>query len=155
MAVQPIPEGASSVSAYLAVEDARAAIDFYKRAFGATDSGVMEGPDGKVAHAGLAIGNSNLMLSDPFEQSTIKPPSQIGGTSVSLYLYVGDVDSVFQQALDAGATEISAPQDMFWGDRWGQIKDPFGHEWQIATHTEDLSPEEMQERVQEAMAGPS
>jgi PhnB protein len=153
MAVQPIPDGYNTLSGYLAVEDAAEAIEFYKRAFGATERGRMGAPDGKIAHAELEIGDSVVMLSDPFPQSTCKPPKELGGTSVGLFLYVEDVDTTFQQAVDAGATATSPPEDMFWGDRFGRVTDPFGHEWQLATHKEDLTEEEIMERGKEAMAG--
>jgi PhnB protein len=155
MAVKPIPDGYHSITPYLFVDDAHGAIDFYKRAFGATERGVMEGPDGKVVHAELQIGDSALMLSDPFEQQTGTPPKELGGTTAAVFLYVEDVDAVVQQAADAGATVAAPPEDMFWGDRFGRITDPFGHQWQVATHTEDLSPEEIAERGKEAMAGMS
>jgi PhnB protein len=156
MAVEPIPEGYTSVSPYLTVDDGKAAIDFYKRAFGATEIGVMEAPDGKIAHAALRIGNGVIMFSDPFPQFAAKSPKELGGTSVVPFLYVEDVDAVIRQAADAGATVDMQPEDQFWGDRMGQITDPFGHIWQIATHVEDVAPEEMERRSQEifaAMAG--
>jgi PhnB protein len=153
MAVQPIPEGYNSVNTYLAVDDAAAAIEFYQRAFGAKERGRMPGPEGKIAHAELQVGDSVVMLGDQFEQSTSTPPKQLGGTSAAVYLYVEDVDAVFQQAIEAGASELMPPQDMFWGDRWGKVSDPFGHEWDLATHKEDLSDEEIAERGREAMAG--
>jgi PhnB protein len=152
MAVQPIPEGYHTVTPYLAVEDAAQAIEFYKRAFGANERGRMPGPDGKIAHAELQIGDSVLMLSDPFPQATTKSPKELGGTTGSVFLYVEDVDAVFQQAVDAGATVTMAVEDMFWGDRFGSITDPFGHAWSIATHVEDVPPEQMAERAKEAMA---
>jgi uncharacterized glyoxalase superfamily protein PhnB len=152
MAVQPIPEGYHTLTPYLAVDDARKAIDFYKRAFGATERGIMEGPDGKVAHAELQVGDSVLMLSDPFPQASSKPPTQVGATTSGLFMYVEDVDSALQKAVDAGATLTMPADDMFWGDRFGAVADPFGHQWQLATHKEDVSPEEMQERAKTAMA---
>ena len=152
MPVKPIPEGYHSVTPYLAVQDARKAIDFYKRAFGATERGAMTAPDGTIAHAEVQIGDSVLMVSDPFPQSGIKPPNELGGTSGAVFLYVEDIDALMQQAADAGATVTVPPEDMFWGDRFGTLTDPFGHQWQIATHIEDLSPEEIEERGKEAMA---
>jgi PhnB protein len=152
MGTQPIPEGYHTISPYLAVDDASAAIEFYKRAFGATERSIMPGPDGKVAHAEVQIGDSIVMTSDQYPQSTAKPPKEIGGTTASIFMYVEDVDSVVQDAVDAGAT-ISMPiEDMFWGDRFGQITDPFGHIWQIATHVEDVPPEEIAKRAEAAMA---
>jgi PhnB protein len=152
MAARPIPEGYSTVSTYLAVDDAARAIDFYERAFGAKERGRMPGPEGKIAHAELEFGDSVVMFSDQFEQSTCKPPTELGGTSAAIFLYVEDVDAVVEQAVDAGATVVTPVEDMFWGDRFGKLADPFGHEWQIATRKEDLSPEEVMERGKEAMA---
>src|SRR3989442_4439735 len=149
MPAKPIPEGYNTISVYLAVDNATEAIDFYKRAFGATERGLMHGPDGMVAHAELQIGDSVVMLSDQFPQSPRTPPKQLGGTSIGLFVYVEDVDAAFQKAVDAGATASSPPEDMFWGDRFGRVTDPFGHEWQLATRTEDLTPEEVAERGKE------
>ena len=146
---QPVPEGYSTLMPYLAVEDASAAIDFYQRAFGAKERARMAGPGGSVMHAELEIGDSVVMLSDPFPQSSTKPPKELGGTSVSIMTYVEDTDSVYQQAIDAGATSLMEPDDMFWGDRFSSVEDPFGHQWTIATHIEDVSPEEMQKRSEE------
>ena len=152
MAVNPIPEGYHSLQIYLAVEDAAKAIDFYKEAFGAEETIRMPGPDGKVAHAELQIGDSKLMLSDPFPQSNVRPPSERGGSTASVFMYVDDVDATFAQAQRAGATVVSELEDMFWGDRFGTVADPFGHVWAMATHKEDLSEEEMAERSKAAMA---
>jgi PhnB protein len=152
MATKPIPEGYHTVTPYLAVDDAAAAIEFYKRAFGATERSSMPMPDGKIAHAEIQIGDSIIMTSDQFPQSQYKPPKEIGGTSVGIFLYVEDVDSVVQDAVDAGAKITMPVEDMFWGDRFGQVADPFGHVWQIATHVEDVSPKDMEKRAQEAMA---
>jgi len=152
MAVNPIPEGYHSLQIYLAVEDAAKAIDFYKEAFGAEETIRMPGPDGKVAHAELQIGDSKLMLSDPFPQSNVRPPSERGGSTSSVFMYVDDVDATFAQAQQAGATVVSELEDMFWGDRFGTVADPFGHVWAMATHKEDLSEEEMAERSKAAMA---
>ena len=152
MAVEPIPEGYNTITPYLAVEDAARAIEFYGRAFGATERYRMPGPEGTIAHAEIQIGNSVIMLSDPFPQATVKPPPQLGGTTTGLFVYVEDVDAAFKRAVDAGATETMAPADMFWGDRFGTVTDPFGHSWQLATHVEDMTPEEVARRGQEAMA---
>lgn len=152
MAVKPIPEGYHSLQTYLAVEDASKAIEFYKEAFGAEETIRMPGPDGKVAHAELQIGDSKLMLSDPFPQSSVRPPAERGGTTASIFMYVDDVDATFDQAQGAGADVVSELEDMFWGDRFGTLVDPFGHVWSIATHKEDLSEEEMAERSKAAMA---
>ena len=152
MAVQPIPEGYEALTPSLAVDDAAGAIDFYKRAFDARERARMEGPGGMIAHAELEIGGSLVMLADPFPQSTTKPPKELGGTSVGVFMYVEDVDAVVARAVDAGATITMPVDDMFWGDRYGKVTDPFGHEWEIATHREDLTPEEIQRRGEEAMA---
>jgi len=152
MAVNPIPEGYHSLQIYLAVEDASRAIDFYKEAFGAEETIRMPGPDGKVAHAELQIGDSKLMLSDPFPHSDVRPPSERGGPTASIFMYVDDVDATFEQAQRAGATVVSELEDMFWGDRFGTVADPFGHVWAMATHKEDLSEEEIAERSKAAMA---
>jgi PhnB protein len=155
MATQPIPEGYHTVTPYLAVEDATEAIEYYTKAFGAKERVRMETPDGKVGHAELEIGDSLVMLSDPFPQASTKPPNELGGTSVSVFMYVEDVDAVVKQAVDAGATVTMEVADQFWGDRFGSVKDPFGHLWSIATHVEDVPPEEMAERAKVAMAAMS
>ncbi len=153
MAGKPIPEGYTSITPYLTVDDGQAAIDFYKRAFGASERGVMAAPDGRIAHAELQIGNAVIMLSDKFPQSSCQTPKELGGTTVAIFLFVEDVDSVVQDAADAGATVIMEPEDQFWGDRLGQVNDPFGNVWQIATRVQDLTPEEIEARGREAFAG--
>jgi PhnB protein len=155
MSVRPIPEGYHTVTPFLAVEDASAAIAFYERAFGARERMRMPMPDGKIAHAELEIGDSVVMLSDPFPQATLRPPKELGGTSLGVFLYVEDIDAFVQRASDAGASVTMPPEDMFWGDRFGQISDPFGHVWQIATHVEDVPPQEMAERAKAAMSSMS
>ena len=152
---KPIPEGYNNVTPYLAVEDAARAIDYYKQAFGAEEQVRMHGPDGKIGHAELQIGDSKIMLSDPFPQASTKPPTELGGTSVSAFMYVEDVDAVVTRAVEAGATVTMEVADQFWGDRFGSITDPFGHSWSIATHVEDVPPEEMAERSKAAMAAMS
>jgi PhnB protein len=152
---EKIPEGYRTITPYLTVDDGKAAIEFYKKAFAATDEGIMSAPDGRIAHAALKIGDSKIMLSDPFPQSACKTPKEIGGTTIAIFLFVEDVDSVVQDAADAGATITMQPEDQFWGDRLGQVTDPYGHVWQIATHIEDLSPEEIEARGREVMAGMS
>jgi PhnB protein len=152
MATQPIPEGYHTVTPYLAVEDAAKAIDYYKQAFDAKERVRMDTPDGKIGHAELEIGDSLVMLSDPFPQSSTRPPKEIGGTSVSIFMYVEDVDAAVKQAVDAGATVLMEVEDQFWGDRFGTVSDPFGHTWSIATHVEDVPPEEIAERAKAAMA---
>jgi PhnB protein len=149
---QPIPEGYSTLTPYLAVEDASAAIDFYGRAFGAKERVRMPGPGGAIMHAELEIGDSLLMLSDPFPQASTTPAKELGGTSVSLMLYVEDTDATYQQAIEAGATSLMEPDDMFWGDRFSSVQDPFGHSWTIATHVEDVSLKEMQKRSEAWMS---
>jgi PhnB protein len=152
MAVKPIPEGYHSLNAYLAVNDAAAAIEYYTEVFGAKERFRMDGPDGKIGHAELQIGDSVLMLADPNPRSNYTPPKELSGTSAGLLLYVEDVDAVVSKATGAGATLTMPVEDMFWGDRFGQVTDPFGHAWQIATHKEDLTEEEMAERSKAAMA---
>jgi PhnB protein len=146
---QPVPEGYHTITPYLAVENASEAIDFYQRAFGAQERVRMDGPGGAIMHAELQVGDSMIMLSDPFPQSSTTPPKQLGGTSVSIFAYVENIDDVYKQAIDAGASSLMEPDDMFWGDRFGSVQDPFGHSWTIATHIEDVEPEEMQRRSEE------
>jgi PhnB protein len=150
---KPIPEGYHALTPSLAVDNAAQAIEFYKRAFGAKERMRMMGPGDMIGHAELEIGDSVLMLADPMPQSTVKAPKALGGTSVGIFLYVEDVDEVVQQAIDAGATVTMPVEDQFWGDRYGVVADPFGHQWQIATHKEDLTPEEIRERSEKALAG--
>ena len=152
MATQPVPEGYHTVTPYLAVEDAARAIEYYTRAFGAKEVVRMDAPGGKIGHAELEIGDSRIMLSDPFPQSSTRPPKDLGGTSFSVMMYVEDVDAAVKQAVDAGGTVSMEIADQFWGDRFGSITDPFGHVWGIATHVEDVPPEEMAERAKAAMA---
>jgi PhnB protein len=155
MATKPIPEGYRTVTPYLSVDDAAAAIDSYTRAFGAKERVRMDAPDGKIGHAEVEIGDSVVMLSDPFPQFAARPPSELGATSVGIFMYVEDDDAVVQQAVDAGATLVMEVSDQFWGDRSGSVADPYGHSWFIATHVEDLSPEEIAERGKAAMAAMS
>jgi PhnB protein len=155
MAVKPIPEGYSTVTPYLAVDNAAEAIEYYEKALGAKERGRMEAPGGQIGHAELEIGDSLVMLSDALPQFSTRPPSELGGTSVSIFLYVEDVDAVVKQAVDAGATVTMEVADQFWGDRFGVVQDPYGHLWSIATHVEDVPPEEMAERAKSAMAAMS
>jgi PhnB protein len=155
MAVKPVPEGYHTVTPYLAVEDAAEAIEYYKKAFGAKERVRMDAPGGKIGHAELEIGDSLVMLSDPFPQASTRPPKDLGGTTASVFLYVEDVDALTKQAVDAGATVTMEVADQFWGDRFGTVTDPFGHVWGIATHVEDVPPEEMADRAKEAMAAMS
>lgn len=145
-------QGAHTLTPYIMVHDAAAAIDFYKRAFGAAEISRMLLPNGKVMHAEVRLGDSLLMLSDEFPQSAQKSPKALGGTPLTLHLYVENADATYAAAVAAGATGVMPPSDQFWGDRWGLVVDPFGHAWGIATHKEDLTPEEMQERGRKAMA---
>ena len=149
---KPIPEGYGGAMPYLAVDDAAGAIAFYEKAFGAKERSRMEAPGGKIGHAELEIGGSVIMLSDPFPQASTRPPKELGGTSASVFMYVEDVDAVVKQAVDAGGTIAMEVADQFWGDRFGSVTDPFGHQWGIATHVEDVPPEEMAERAKAAMA---
>jgi uncharacterized glyoxalase superfamily protein PhnB len=153
MTVTAIPPGYHTASPFLSVDDAAAAIEFYVRAFGALERARISGPDGRIAHCELQIGDSVLMLSDPFPQSRGRSPRELGGTSVGIYLYVEDVDAVVRDAVAAGATITVPVDDMFWGDRFGEVVDPFGHLWQIATRKEEIPPEELAKRAEAAMAG--
>jgi PhnB protein len=155
MATKPIPEGYHSVTPYLAVDNAAKAIDWYTKAFGAKERLRMDAPGGQIGHAELEIGDALVMLSDPFPQASTTPPKELGGTTASVMLYVEDVDAVAKQAIDAGAIVTMEIADQFWGDRMGSITDPFGHSWSIATHVEDVPPEEIAERAKTAMAGMS
>lgn len=152
---KPIPDGYHTVTPYLTLDEATDAIEFYKDAFGAEERVRMEAPDGKIGHAELQIGDSIVMLSDAFPQATTRPPSELGGTTAGVFLYVDDVDSVVKTAVDAGAKITQEVADQFWGDRFGSVKDPFGHVWSIATHVEDLTPAEIADRAKEAMGAMS
>ncbi len=153
-AVRPIPEGYHTLTPALIVNNAAEAIEFYKRAFGAQELGRMSAPDGQhVWHAELQIGDSRLMLGDEFpDMGDFRAPTFLGGTTTSLHLYVADADAAFQRALDAGATVSMPLTDAFWGDRYGKVTDPFGHQWGIATRQEEVSEEDMARRAQ-AFAG--
>lgn len=150
---KPIPEGFSSVTPVFIFKDCRKAIDFYKNAFGAQELFVMPGPEGKgVMHAELKIGNSIIMMGDEHPQMQCKSAESFGGSPVAFYLYVDNVDQAFRRALEAGAKSLMGVQDMFWGDRTGTVQDNFGYSWTLATHVKDLTPQEMQQGAQEAMA---
>jgi PhnB protein len=151
MAVKPIPDGYHTVTPYLIVKDAAGAIDFYKKAFGAEEVMRFPGPDGKVAHAEVKIGDSRVMLGGECPVMNARSPQSIGGTPVGLCLYVKDVDASSKQAIAAGAKVVQPVQDQFYGDRSGTFEDPFGHKWTIATHKEDVPPEEMRKRMEAAM----
>ncbi|PYV08375.1 MAG: glyoxalase [Acidobacteria bacterium] len=147
---KPVPEGYHSATPYLIVRDAARAIDFYRKAFGATELVRMPGPDGRLMHAEMRIGDSVIMLSDEFPERGALSPQSLGGAGVGIFLYLDDVDAHFEQAVSAGAKVLVPVEDMFWGDRWGQIEDPFAHRWQLATHKEDLSGEEIGRRAAQA-----
>jgi PhnB protein len=149
MAVAPIPPGYASVTPYLIVHGAAKAIDFYQRAFGAVELFRLDGPDGTLAHAEIRIGNSPVMLADG--TSGYPDPLTLGGSSVSFMIYVPDVDAAFARAIAAGATVKRPVADQFYGDRTGTLADPFGHVWSLATHVEDVAPEEMDRRLKEMM----
>ena len=144
------PAGYHTLTPYLVVKDGARALDFYKKAFGATVIVRMDGPGGKIGHAELKLGDSIFMLSD--EMMGNRSPESFGGSPVGIFMYVDDVDAAFKQAVDAGASTEMPPADMFWGDRYGRLTDPFGHKWSLATHIEDVAPEEMKKRMEAATA---
>jgi PhnB protein len=149
----PIPAGFHTLTPYLVVRDAAKAVEFYQKAFGAKVRSVHKAPDGKVMNADLKIGDSILMFSDEFPGLPgAGSPQTLGGTSVTIHIYVKDVDALFNQALGAGAQMVMPVMDAFWGDRYGQLQDPFGHRWSIATHKEDLTPAEIERRGEAAFA---
>jgi PhnB protein len=152
-AVKPIPEGYPQVTPYLVVEGAEAAIAFYGTVFGATERMRLPGPDGTIGHAELRLGDSLLMVADEAPQLGIRGPRAIGGTPVTISVYVEDVDGVVERAVQAGATVLRPVEDQFYGDRSGQFEDPFGHRWSVATHVEDVSPEEMGRRAADLADG--
>jgi uncharacterized glyoxalase superfamily protein PhnB len=148
---KPVPEGFHTITPHLVIRGAGQAIEFYKKAFGAEVGCQMLGPDGQlVMHAELKIGDSVLMLCDEFPQmQRYVSPTQLGGTTIAMHIYTEDVDKAFERAVAAGATASMPVMDTFWGDRYGRVTDPFGHEWSMATHKEDLTPEEIQKGAQE------
>jgi PhnB protein len=147
MAAKPIPEGYHSVTPYLCVKGAAQAIEFYKKAFSTIERMRIAHPDGRVSHAELQVGDSMIMLSDEFPEMGARSPQSLGGSPVSIHLYVEDVDAIFYQAAAAGAKVKRPVADQFYGDRLGGVEDPFGHIWWISTHKEDLSPQEIERRV--------
>jgi len=153
MPAQPAPEGYHSVTPYLIVHDAPAAIEFYEKAYGATELLRLPTPDGKLMHAEILVGDSVVMLADEQPENGFKSPRTLGGTASSILLYVEDVDHRFEQALDAGAKVLRKVEDKFYGDRSGTLEDPFGHLWTLATRVEDVPPEEIERRF-EAMTKP-
>ena len=148
MTAKPIPDGYHTATPYLIVQNAAAAIEFYKRAFGATELMRLTDPRGKVGHAEIKIGDSPIMLADEMPEMGFRSPQSIGGAGISLLLYVEDVDTRFRQATGAGAKVLRPVQDQFYGDRSGTLEDPFGHVWTLATHTEDVSMEEINRRAE-------
>ncbi len=151
--VKPVPDGYHTVTPYLTVDDAVRALDFYKRAFGARETERMLGPGGRIMHAEIRLGDSVVMLSDEMPgMSTCRSAKSLGGTTTQIFLYVPDVDTAFKRAADAGCTVTMPLADMFWGDRYGKLEDPFGHQWGLATHKEDVSPDEIRKRGAAAMA---
>ncbi len=142
---KPIPDGMHTITPHLVCAGAKEAIEFYKKAFGATEESCLPGPDGKVVHAELRIGDSPFMLTDEWPEMNSLSPKSLKGTPVTLHLYVTDVDAAVARAVAAGAELAMPVEDMFWGDRYGQVRDPFGHMWSVATHQHDLSPEEIAE----------
>jgi uncharacterized glyoxalase superfamily protein PhnB len=149
--VKPVPDGYHTLTPYLVIRDAAKAIEFYKKAFGAKETFRMPGPGGKIMHAELQIGDSMLMLAEEMPEYGAKSPQALGGSPVNVFLYVEDADKVFNQAVAAGATVTMPLADQFWGDRYGKLADPFGHQWSVATHKEDVAPEEMAKRAAKAM----
>ena len=150
--VNPIPDGYPQVTPYLCVDGASAAIEFYGKVFGAKERMRMPAPDGRIGHAELEIGDSLVMLSDEYPEMGHSGPKTIGGTPVTISVYVKDVDDAFERAVSAGATSVQDVEDRFYGDRTGTFEDPFGHRWSIATHVEDVPPDQMAKRAAEAMA---
>ncbi|HYY74049.1 MAG TPA: VOC family protein [Solirubrobacterales bacterium] len=151
--MKPIPEGYPRVTPYLIVDGASAAIDFYRDVLGATERMRMAAPDDKVGHAELEIGDSLIMLADEAPDMGALGPKSVGGTPVTVHVYVEDADAVFERAVDAGAKALRQIEDRFYGDRSGEFEDPFGHHWSVATHVEDVPPEEMERRMAAAIEG--
>lgn len=147
---KPIPEGYHTATPYLIVNDAKRALEFYKKAFGATEKVRMPMPDGRIGHAEIQIGDSCIMLADEDPRGGVKSPQSLGGTAASIHLYVNDVDAMFQRAVAAGARAKEPVSDKYYGDRSGSLVDPFGHLWSVGTHKEDLSMDEMRRRMEAA-----
>jgi len=152
---KPIPDGYHSVTPYLIVNGAADALEYYKKAFGATELFRMPAPEGKIGHAEIKIGDSPIMLADEFPEMGYKSPQSLGGSPVSIMIYVDDVDTTFSQAVAAGGKEQRPVKDQFYGDRSGTLEDPFGHVWHVATHKEDIAPDEMERRAKAATAAAS
>ena len=153
MAVNPIPEGFNTVTPHIVVKGAGAAMDFYKKAFGAEEIMRMPAPDGSLMHGELKLGNSRIMIAEENPQMGCQSPLTLGGSPVTIHMYVKDVNAFYNQAVKAGATPIMPVTDMFWGDRYGMVADPYGHKWSVATHVEDVTPEECGRRMEKAFAG--
>jgi PhnB protein len=151
--VKPIPEGYHTLTPSLVVQDGARALDFYQKAFGAKETARMPGPDGSIMHAEFRIGDSVLMLNDEMPEMASRSPKAYGGTPVKFYLYVENVDASWKRALDAGARETMPLQNMFWGDRMGCVEDPFGHQWLLAQHVADPTPEEIQKGQEAFFSG--
>ncbi|WP_131766010.1 VOC family protein [Candidatus Protofrankia californiensis] len=151
--VEPIPAGYPTISPYLCVDGAAAAIDFYTQVFGATERMRMGAPGGKIGHAELAIGDSLIMLSDEYPEMAAVGPKSVGGTPVTISVYVEDVDATYDRAVKAGAKGLRPVENQFYGDRSGQFEDPFGHHWSVSTHVEDVPPEEISRRAAKAVGG--
>jgi PhnB protein len=149
---KPIPEGYPQVIPYLCVDGAAAAIEFYGKVLGTQERMRMPGPEGKIGHAELEIGDSLIMLADEHPDMGFLSPKSIGGTPVTISVYVENVDDVFERALEAGATSVRSVEDQFYGDRSGQFDDPFGHRWNVSTHVEDVPPDEMEKRMAKMMS---
>ena len=144
--VKPVPDGYHTVTPYMIVKNAAQAIEWYKKALGAQELHRMPGPGGKIMHAEIRIGNSPIMLADEMLENQFKSPETLGGSPINFFLYVEDCDALYKQAVDNGAQDGVPPSDQFWGDRWGRFTDPYGHLWSVASHVEDLTPEEMERR---------
>lgn len=155
MATQAIPEGFHSLTPYLIVKDAAAAIDFYRAAFGAQELFRMDMPGGKVGHAELQLGDSRIMLADEEPEMCALSPATLGGAGISLMFYVDDVDQAYPRAIAAGAEQVRPVQDQFYGDRSGTLRDPYGHVWTLGTHVEDVPPEELRRRLDALMSAPA
>jgi PhnB protein len=152
MAVDPIPADYPRVTPYLSVDGAADAVSFYRDVLGAIERGRMTGPDGRVGHAELTVGDSVIMLADSFPEMGNASPRSLGGTPVTIMVYVDDVDAVFAKAISSGAKETRAVEDQFYGDRSGQFEDPWGHRWNVASHIEDVPPDEMERRAARVMS---
>ncbi|MCH0539710.1 VOC family protein [Streptomyces sp. MUM 203J] len=151
MSVKPVPDNHPRVTPYLCCDGAADALDFYRTVLGAQERMRMDGPDGRIGHAELLIGDSVIMLADEYPEMEFRSPRTVGGTPVNLYVYVEDVDAVFAKALARGAREMDPVKDQFYGDRSGSFEDPFGHRWNVASHVEDVPADEMERRAREAM----